>query len=80
MTKNFINDIVRAENIVTYRSISRQRPKYAHATIEKYCKNFFYIVGAMPNARQRALNTYLQKQIRGAIDLLLDNGAVNRPR
>jgi hypothetical protein len=43
----------RMYDIVSCRPISRQRPKYAHATIKKVLQHFFYVVGAMPIARQR---------------------------
>jgi hypothetical protein len=41
-------------NIVTCTPTSRQRPKYARATIEKgLVRSCFYVVRAMPNSRQR---------------------------
>jgi hypothetical protein len=65
---------------VTCRPVSRQRPKYAHATIENILQELFSMWSAqcllLGNG---SLNTLLQKQTRGTIgDLLLRNGVVNR--
>jgi hypothetical protein len=64
---------------VMYRFISRQRPKYAQSTIEKVLQEMFSMGSApCPLLGNGSLNTFPQKQTRGAIgDLLLDNGAAH---
>jgi hypothetical protein len=68
------------EFTVTRRPISRQRPKYAHATTEKVWQELFSLWSApCPFLGNGSLNTFPQKQTRGKIvDRLLGNGAVNR--
>jgi trehalose utilization protein len=64
---------------VTCRPRFRQRPKYAHATIEKVLqRSVFYVVNAMPITKQRVVHPYPQKQTSGTIGhLLLGNKPIN---
>jgi hypothetical protein len=65
---------------VTCRPISRQRPKYPHATIEKVMQELSSMWSTpCPLLGNGSLNTFPQKQTRG-INVLLGNGAVNRFR
>jgi hypothetical protein len=66
--------------IMTCRPMSKQRPKYVHATIEEVLKEVFSMWSApFPLLGNGSLNTSPQKQTRGTIGhLLLGNGAVNR--
>jgi hypothetical protein len=65
---------------VTCRAISRQRPKYMHATIEKVLQELFSMwSGPCPLLDNGSLNTFPKKQKRGKIGhSLLGNGTVNR--
>jgi hypothetical protein len=67
-------------NTVTCRPISRQRSKYAHATIQKVLQELFPMWSEpWPLLGNEELNTFPQKQVRGIIwGLLLGTGAVNR--
>jgi hypothetical protein len=47
---------------MTYRSISRQRPKYAHATIEPGRKRCFYVVHIHPLLGKSPINTHSQQK------------------
>jgi hypothetical protein len=50
-------------NIVTCRPISRQHPKYTHATIEKILQELFFMWSApCPSLGNGSLNTFPQKQ------------------
>jgi hypothetical protein len=71
---------VRINNIVTCRPISRYRPNYEHATIEKVWQELFYMRFApCPLLDNGSLNIFPKKYTRGTIeDLLLGKGAVNR--
>jgi hypothetical protein len=54
--------VSRDKNIVTCGPISRQRPKYAHATIEKVLQEMFSMLSApYPLLGNGSLNTFLQK-------------------
>jgi plasmid maintenance system killer protein len=66
--------------IATWRPISRQRPKYVHATIEKVLQEVFSMISApCPLLRKRSLNTFPQKQTSETIGhVLLGDGGVNR--
>jgi hypothetical protein len=74
--------IFSAVNSVTCRPISRQRPKYVRATIEKVLQEVVSVRSATcPLLGNGSLNKFPQKQTRGTIGhLLLVNGALNRLR
>jgi hypothetical protein len=67
-------------HLVTCRPISRQRSKYAHATIKKVLQELFSIWSApCPLLGNGSLNTFPRKQTRRTVGaLLLDKGAVIR--
>jgi hypothetical protein len=69
-----------SHDIVTWRPISSQRPKFAQATMKKVLQIVFSMWSAScPLLGNGSLNTFPQKQTRGTIGhLLLGNGAVNR--